>query len=507
MPRPARRFVTAVMRHETNTFSPVATPVADFGRIGPTDGPAFGAQALRVYRGTNNPVAAYIDLAAAAGAELLFAVAANAHPSAPAPDEILDLCAEAILADLAKGCDALFLDLHGAMVTQGFDDGEGELLRRIRSAAPDLPIAVALDFHTNLSPAIVDNATVIAGYRTYPHIDMYETGERAGRTLIRAIDGEVRPVMAWHSLPVLTHMNRHAPSMQPMADMMARARAAEDAGTVLLASIFGGFPLSDIPHVGLSAVVVGDGQRDAAERLLYDVLREGWERREEFVFEVEPVADSVARARELVGGPVILVDHGDNTGSGGNQDVMAVLAEVMRQGLGNACAGPFCDPQAVAELIASGVGATVTVRLGGKLDMPAMGLRGEPLEVTGTVRCITDGSFTITGPMFTGVRLNIGRTAVLDTGEIEIVVSEGRFEPFDTGCFTHAGIDPARKDYVLIKSRQHFRAGFEPLAKHIVMVSGPGTCTSDYSLFPWHKVRRPIYPLDPDTAPNLPSQS
>jgi microcystin degradation protein MlrC len=204
---------------------------------------------------------------------------------------------------------------------------------------------------------------------------------------------------------------------------------------------------------------------------------------------------------------VILVDHGDNTGSGGNQDVMAVLAEVIRQGLHNACAGPFCDPQAVAELIAAGVGEQVTVRLGGKVAMPAMGLRGEPLQVTGTVRRITDGSFTITGPMFTGVRMNIGRTAVLDTGSIEIVVSEGRFEPFDTGCFTHAGIDPARKDYVLIKSRQHFRAGFEPLAKHIVMVSGPGTCTSDYSLFPWHKVRRPIYPLDPDTASDLPSQS
>lgn len=505
----AQRWVVAVMRHETNTFSPVATPVRDFGRVGPTDGPARGEEALRYYRATNNPVAAYIDLAAEEGAELAFPIAANAHPSAPAPDEILDICASAILEELEKGCDALLLDLHGAMVTQGYDDGEGELLRRIRKVAPDLPVAVALDYHTNLSAAIVDNATVICGYRTYPHIDMYDTGARAGHTLVRAMKGEVRPVMAWHSLPVLTHMNRHAPSMQPMKAVMDRAIAAEADGRVLNASLFGCFPLSDIQHVGLSGVVVADGSRDDAERFLFDLMDELWDRRAEFVFEVEPVERSILSAKVLGDGdgPVILVDHGDNTGSGGNQDVMAVLAEVIRQELNNVCAGPFCDPEAVGSLIEAGVGATVTIELGGKVDMPAMSLKGEPLTVTGKVRRITDGSFTITGPMFTGVKMNIGRTVVLDTGKVEIVVSEGRFEPFDQGCFTHAGIDPARKSYVLIKSRQHFRAGFESIAREIVMVSGPGTCTSDYSLFPWKNVRRPVYPLDPDTNSDLPSQS
>src|SRR3546814_562430 len=155
-----------------------------------------------------------------------------------------DVCSSdlAICEAVAKGCDALLLDLHGAMVTEGFDDGEGELLRRIRQVAPDLPIAVALDYHTNLSAAMVENATVIAGYRTYPHIDMYETGQRAGRTLLRALKGEVRPVMAWHSLPMLTHMNRHAPSMQPMKAIMDKAIAAEADGTVLNTSLFGCFP-------------------------------------------------------------------------------------------------------------------------------------------------------------------------------------------------------------------------------------------------------------------------
>jgi microcystin degradation protein MlrC len=482
-----QRFVVAVMRHETNTFSPVPTPVVDFGRIGPTDGPAFGDEALRVYRDTNNPVAAYIDLAEAEGAEIVFPVAANAHPSAPAPDAIIDLCVERISEAVAAGCDALFLDLHGAMVTQGYDDGEGLLLRRIREISPELPIALALDFHTNLTSEIVDNATIIAGYRTYPHIDMYETGDRAGRTLL--------------------------PSMEPMKSMMTKAIAAESDGRVLNASIFGCFPLADIPHVGLSAIVVGDKRNDPdqAERLLYDILGEGWDRREEFIYPVEPVETSITDAKSLAesegDGPIILADHGENTGSGGSQDVMAVLQEVMRQGLTNVVAGPFCDPTSVQTMVDAGVGATITLQLGGKTDTPSMNLKGEPLEVTGTIRRITDGAFTVTGPMFTGVKMNIGRCAVLDTGDIEIVVSEGRYEPFDTGCFTHAGIDPTRKSFVLIKSRQHFRAGFEPMSKGIVLVSGPGCCSSDYSLFPWKNLRRPIYPLDPDVESNLPTQS
>ena len=382
----------------------------------------------------------------------------------------------------------------------------------MREAIPDLPIAVALDYHTNLSATIVENATVICGYRTYPHVDMYETGMRAGKTLMRALTGEINPVMAWHSLPILTHMNRHAPSMQPMQTVMERAMKAEAQGDILNASLFGCFPLSDIPHVGLSGIVVTNGDIDAAERFLFDLMRELWEKREEFIFEVEPIETSIAEAKLLsrdgVGdGPIMLIDHGDNCGSGGNQDVMAVLAEVIEQDLNNVCAGPFSDPQTVAKLIEAGVGAKVTVDLGGKIDMPMMSLKGEPLEVTGTVQRITDGSFTVTGPMFTGVQMNIGRTVVFDTGKIEIVICEGRFEPFDQGCFTHLGIDPANKDYVLIKSRQHFRAGFEPIAQAIVMVSGPGACTSDYSLFPWKELRRPVYPLDLDVESNLPSQS
>ena len=489
------KLVLAMMRHETNTFSPLATPLAAFG-------PKSGDQAMGFYRGTNNPIAAYADIAEREGAEYVVPMIANANPSGAVDRAAFDEMAEGICAAVARGCDGVMLDLHGAMVTTDHNDGEGELLRRIRAVAPDIPIAVALDFHTNLTAAMVANATVITGYCTYPHIDMAETGRRAGETLIRALRGEVKPVMVWHSLPMLTHMLRQTPLDQPMKDIMDRAKVAEAGGEVLHASIFGGFPLADIPHVGLSAVVVGDGDAPGAGRLLDELMAQAWERRADFIFEIEPVETSLNRAQALDDGPIILVDHGDNCGAGGPQDNMDVLEEVLRLGLEDVAAGPIWDPESVARMLDAGIGQEVTLQLGGKTDSPAMDLAGRPLSVTGIVRCITDGRFVVTGPMATGTRMNLGRTGVLRVGSVDIVVSERRHEPFDTGCFTHAGIDPSTKRYVLIKSRQHFRAGFGPIAKHVVLVAGPGVCGSDYAAFGFKNLRRPIYPLDPDASRN-----
>ena len=177
---------------------------------------------------------------------------------------------------------------------------------------------------------------------------------------------------------------------------------------------------------------------------------------------------------------------------------MSVIEEAIAQGLTDVCAGPICDPASVAQMIAAGVGAEVTLDLGGKVDMPAMRLKGKPLRVSGRVKAITDGTFTVTGPMATGSTIRMGRTAVLDAGPMQIVVSEQRSEPFDLGCFTHCGIDPTRKRYVLIKSRQHFRAGFEPIARHIVMCDGDGCTASDLTLFDYKNIRRPLYPFDRD---------
>ncbi|AQV98448.1 ABC transporter substrate-binding protein [Cupriavidus necator] len=494
------RFVIALMRHETNTFSPIATPLSAFNR-GSTDGPLYGDDAVRACQGTNSAAAAFIDLVRRQGDEFVMPLMANAVPSGMVTAQAFESMAASIVDAVRAGCDAVMLDLHGAMVAEGYPDAEGELLARIRAAAPGVPIAVSLDFHANFSAALVDNATVIAGYCTYPHVDVYETGARAARTLMAALRAEASPVLLWRTLPMLTHMLRQTPRAQPMKDIMDRAMAAERDGEVLNASVFGGFPLADIPHTGLAVVIVADVARiEEGQRLLDQLCGMAWERRADFVFPIEPMEASIARARSLTQGPVVLVDHGDNCGAGGPTDEMTVLGEVLRQGLEGVVAGPFWDPGAVAELIAAGVGQSVTLDVGGKTDMPALDIKGRPLRLTGRVQCITDGNYQVTGPMFTGMKLSLGRTVVLDVAGTLVVICEKPQEPFDTGVFTHAGIDLSRRKYILIKSRQHFRAGFEPIASEIVLVAGPGVCSSDYSQFPFRNLRRPIYPLEAHTA-------
>jgi microcystin degradation protein MlrC len=486
------------MKHEAKTCAPITTPLASFA-IGRPDGvPLSGEEAINAFRDTNTPLSAFIDIAQKEGAEILLPVAAEAAPSGPVSDEAFDHIAGAVCDAVRKGCDAALLDLHGAMVTESHDDGEGELLRRIRKIAPNLPIAVALDFHTNMSPAMVDNATVITGYRTYPHVDTYQCGLRCGRTLQQALKRQVKPKMVWDKRPMLTHTLCQLTCAQPLKDIMDKAITTEAGGDVLNASVFGGFPMADIPHVGFSVVIVADDNTSSAEKLSNELLAMAWDIRADFVFEIEPVTDSVARAKTLDEGPIVLVDHGDNVFSGGTQDVMDTVAEAREQGLSDMAVGPIWDPESVARMIETGAGKDVTLQLGGKTDMPAIGLKGKPLEVHGTVRRITDGRYKVTCPMDTGVVLNHGLSAVLDTGEVEILVCSERMEAYDLGVFRHAGIEPTAKRFLLIKSRHHFRAGFEPIAKHIVYLAGPGVTSSDYGLFQFNNIPRPIYPLDRD---------
>jgi len=250
--------------------------------------------------------------------------------------------------------------------------------------------------------------------------------------------------------------------------------------------------------VGLTVLIIAEDNLAVAERLRNDLMGMAWERRADFVFQVEPVAVSIARAKRLKDGPIVLVDHGDNVFSGGTQDVMETVKETLSQGLTDMAVGPIWDPGSVMQMIQAGVGSRVILQLGGKTDIPCLGLKGKPLEVEGKVRRITDGLYKVTCPMDTGLILNHGLSAVLDTGDAEILVCSERMEPYDLGVFRHAGIEPTAKRYLLIKSREHFRAGFEPIARHIVLVSGPGVTSSDYRLFPFKRLPRPIYPLDRD---------
>ena len=499
------RLVIAQMKHETNTFSPVPTPLERFARGAPL--PLEGRAVRDAFKGTGTPIGAFIDLAEEAGAEAVYPVAGNAAPSGPVDTAAYEWMAGRIVAAVAAGCDAVLLDLHGAMVTWAHDDGEGELLERIRRVAPRVPIGVALDMHTNLFPAFGELATVIAGYQTYPHVDMYETGVRAARPILSLLRGESRPTMAYGHRAMLPHVMRQSSLDSPNREIQARAKEMEREGA-LAATFFVGFPHADIPYAGSSAVVVTEGDAQKARALCDELLDMAWRAREQFVYRVEPLAESLQRAQKLgrsSGRPIVLLDHYDNCASGGTMDTMAVLGGILDAGLEEAAAFAVCDPQVVEQMTRAGVGRRVTLQLGGKTDMPALGLKGRPREVTGNVRCIANGIYCNDGPMARGELADMGPSAVLDTGKVEIAVISRHVEPHDLATFRELGIDPLKKRYLMLKSRVHWRAGLGPLAKAVVECAGEGVCTSDYSQLNFRRVRRPIYPLDPPKADFRPS--
>ncbi|MFO1326812.1 MAG: M81 family metallopeptidase [Rubrivivax sp.] len=494
------RVVIAQMKHETNTFSPVPTPLARFA--GDTEVPPEGGDAYQAYKGTGSAIAAFIELAEEAGAEIVLPVAASAWPSGPVEDAAFDHIAGRICAAVADGCDAVLLDLHGAMVTRSHEDGEGELLRRIRAIAPQVPVGVALDMHTNLFAGMVDRSTVIAGYQTYPHVDMFETGLRAGRAVFALLAGRARPAMAWGHRPMLPHVMRQGTDDSPNRELQARCRELELQGA-LAASLFVGFPNADVSQAGLSAVVVTDGDPERARRWCDELLDMAWAARAQFVYTPEPLAQSMARARALraglrpEAGPVVLLDHSDNCASGGTMDTMTVLGAILDAGLEDVAAFAIYDPGAVQLMMHAGVGAEVHLSLGGKLDMPGIDLKGVPRAVRGRVRLICDGRYRNRGPMARGELNHMGATAVLDTGKVEIVVISNHVEPHDLAAFQAVGIDPASKRFLMLKSRVHWRAGLKSLAGAVVECAGTGVCTSDYGALPFRHLRRPMYPLDP----------
>jgi microcystin degradation protein MlrC len=492
------RLLIAMMKHETNTFSPVPTPLARFGH-GP--GPLYGEAAIAAYRGTGSGLGAYLDIAEREKAEVVLPIAAGASPSRPVDDDAFEHIADQICEAAAKGgFDAILLDLHGAMVAESFEDGEGELLRRIRAIDPETPIAVAYDMHANLYEAMIANATVVAGYRTYPHVDTYDTAKRAGDILIRAIRGEAKPVMAWGNVPMLPHVMRQASDDHPNRELQTRCAAMASEGA-LAASLFTGFPHADIANAGLSAVVVTDGDKELAERLRDELLDRAWVEREAFVYRIEPLAEALARAKAMPApqpneGPIVLLDHYDNCASGGTMDTTIVLGEILKAGLDNVAVFAIYDPEAVSQAIAAGIGASVTLSVGGKLKMPQIPGDSPPLSITGTVKTISQGRFRNKGPMGRGVLTDMGPAVVIDTGKVEIALISRHVEPSDLNCFFSLGIDPAQKRYVMLKSRVHWRAGLGAMAKAVVDLAGIGACTSDYSQLTFNKVRRPIYPLD-----------
>ncbi|MBO9328910.1 microcystin degradation protein MlrC [Achromobacter xylosoxidans] len=488
------KVLIARMNHETNTFSPVPTPLSAFGVAGPT----FDAEAYAENHGKRTAMAAFIDLAEARGAQLVTPVSATAYPSGRvAADAYETLCARIVAA--APGCDAILLDLHGAMAVESTDDGEGDLLERVRRAAPDAPIAVALDLHGNVTPKMVANADVIVSFKTYPHIDMYETGEHAGRLLFDAIDGRTRPFMAWRRLPLVSHTLRSNTGEGAMRAAVEAARRAE-AGGALGVSVLAGFGLADIPHPCLSVVAVADGSQEEAERIAGDMAASIWADREGFLYRSEPLAQSLARARQLAEGasrPVLLLDHGDNCMSGGTCDTMDVLTAALDAGLDGIVAGLYCDPEAVDALTRAGVGAQVELPVGNKRAIDSIGRPARPVALRGRVEALSNGEYLITGPTYTGQMACMGRSAVLDIGAARLVITERTHEPWDLGVFRSLGVEPTEARYILVKSRMYCRPVFVPISSALVECDSPGVTSSDWSLFEFRKRTGPHFPLEP----------
>jgi microcystin degradation protein MlrC len=493
---PSKQRIVAVMfKHETNTFAPFPTPWEAFG----ANGPVAGEEAIGATRGTNQALAAFLDFASETNADLIVPLCGRATPGGIVDRVAFERAWDWIRRSLDRAPDAVLLDLHGAMVVEGIPEADAELTRRIRVGVPSARIGVALDLHANISPVLLENADVVAGYKTYPHVDMYDNGAKVADLLFnpaRMDRGRLRAAY----VPLLAHTLRMNTSKEPMATLIEMAENAERSGRVEIASLFGGFYSSDVPRAGLSVVAFGK----EAQQVCDEIARAAWQKRDAFYYAPIPLGDSIAAAARTKGRPIILLDHCDNATSGATQDSMDVVREALEQGLSGIIAGPVCDPEAVAHLAQRGVGAEVTLPIGGKLSVPAVGLEARPLILSGTVKAIANGRYVIDGPMFTGVTVDMGKCVRFSNDQVDLVLTERRCEPFDLNTFRVAGLEPAQARYIVLKSKMHFRSVYEPISAAIVECDGSGVGTSDFSKLVHAHVRRPIYPLDRDFLPAEP---
>ena len=480
----------AMLKHETNTFSPLVTDIERFSQWILAEGEMIRSR----LSGTNTATGGYLQVACDNHLETETPVAAEAMPSGPVDSDTYSHLCNLILESLDDTCLAM-LDLHGAMVTEDSLDGEGELLKQIHRNRPDLPIAVSLDFHANISEAMVENATIITGYQTYPHTDIKQTGIRAAKLLMNAIRGNIKPVMSFGRLPVLPHTLKQGTDDEPFKGLMAYCREQEQLEGVLDISLFGGFPLADTPYTAPSVIVIVDADLALAHRVKEDILRKAWKCHKQFEYRGSSLESTLFQASKHPG-PLVLLDHADNCGSGGTQDVMTIIRALHESDLQNIAVAAVWDPHAVQAMQVAGIDQTITLDLGGKTDMPALNLKGQPLTLTGQVKTLTDGRWTIHGKMYQGVEIDLGPTAVFVAGNLEIIVVSRHVEPWDKGIFIACGINPEQKHYLVLKSRIHHRTSFRTITPDELLLDGTGVTTSDYSQLKFRHLPRPVFPLD-----------
>ncbi len=489
------RVLTAEFAHETNTFSRLITGKQAFrDRY-----VLIGEEAVSARREANTELAGFFDVGQEHGWQIEHVLSAAAGPSGRIERVAFDWLCDPIVAAAQQGqFDGILLGLHGAAVLNFCEDGEGEILRRLRAVlGEEVPIAVTLDPHANVSREMCALADILVAYRTYPHVDMRETGRRAGSILQRTMAGEIEPRTILVSRPMLEETNGGRTDAGPMIERLAAASEYERDADVFAVSINAGFASTDIFDVGPTVLVTGQGDFDRhtafAEKLADDI----WARRHEVLNDyltVEAVA-SVAKAFDPMNGPLVIADYADNPGAGAYGDSTALLGALLEAGVKNACFGPMVDGEVAGALQRFKLGERTSVVLGGKIDAK---FGGGPLTLEGELVSISDGTYVGDGPILGGLTRSHGPTAVLRVDGIEILIVTIAKQMLDLQQFASFGIEPTQKDVIALKSMQHFRAAFEPIAAKVIVCDSGALCTLHYELLPYRSVRRPIFPLDQD---------
>lgn len=485
----ARRVAMAGFLHETNTFAPSPATYAAFEQGGGYIPMSRGGEIAARARGVNLGVAGAIAHAETAGWEVVPVLWTGAIPSAHVEQDAYERIAEEIVDGIAAAgaLDGVYLDLHGAMVAEHLDDGEGELIARVRRVVrPDVPIAVSLDLHGNVTRQMVEAADVLVAFRTYPHVDMAETGRRAAVQL-DALMARGRPfAKAFRQLPFLIPIPWQCTSLEPARTIYALVADLEG-GAVASTSLLTGFPAADFEDCAPAVVAYGETQGDAdraADCIEALVLRSEGALAGK-AFHADEAVREAMRIAERAGRPVIIADTQDNPGAGGDSDTTGMLRALVANGATRAAIGIIVDPEAARLAHQAGEGADVKLALGGRSGIPG----DAPFEATFKVEKLSDGRFKATGPYYGGTDMNLGPSACLSIGDVRIVVATHKAQMADREMYRFVGIEPEDQAILVNKSSVHFRADFEPIAETILVGIAPGPMALDPADLPFTRLR------------------
>ena len=488
------RIAHAGFMHETNTFAPILTTYEHFAKGEGWPPLTVGEDMLKVFPPINIGTGGFINEAQRLGHELAPVCWSAAVPAGyvteDAYERITALMLEGLEKAVADGAEAIYLDLHGAMVAEHLEDGEGELLDRLRRrVGDDLPIVVSLDLHVNITRQMVDLADALIAYRTYPHVDMAETGARAARHLDEILRGRPKQAKAFVKLDFLPPLTGQCTMVEPSKSVYELVAELEG-GAVSSTSYTPGFHPADIEECGPAVVAYADDAEsaEAAARRIADFVLENEGR---FAEPMLAPATAVAEARRLSNiatKTVVLCDAQDNSGAGGTSDTTGLLRALVEGGAQGAVIGHLTDPDAAHAAHEAGVGARLTLALGGKLFT-----KGDPpFEAEFEVKALSEGRFLCTGPFYGGTNANIGKTAVLETAGVQVVVCENRMQAADKEMFRHIGIEPEDVPILGLKSSVHFRGDFTDIAETIIMVEAPGAFVDNPAKNDYRRLRKGV---------------